>query len=109
MSGFNQLAFAAAVAAVISARSITDREAARQAGVASSTLTRCIRQDKCPDVHSLAKLADWAGLSVDVFVVRQRQIPETAFVVDQRRVVAAQRASEAAAQALAVLLGVDAR
>lgn len=107
VSGFSQAAFAAAVAAVITARDVSDRQTAREAGVAPSTLTRCVRQGKNPDVDTLARLCDWAGLSLDAFVVRQRPIPETPFVADQRRMVAAMQSADAAARALSLMLGGD--
>jgi transcriptional regulator with XRE-family HTH domain len=109
VSAFNQAAFAAAIAAVISARGLTDRAAAREIGVSPSTVTRSVRHDKRPDVDSLCLMVDWAGLSLDVFAVRQRPIPEMPSVADQRRIVAAQRAAESASQALASLLGMEAR
>lgn len=101
---FDQPAFAAAIAAVIEARGLSDRDVARQVGVAPSTITRSIRQGKNPDVDSLAALADWAGLPVDAFIIRTRDIA-TPTVDDVRRTIAAMRASEAAAAALRLMLG----
>jgi transcriptional regulator with XRE-family HTH domain len=100
---FDQPAFAAAIAAVIHARGLTDRQAALQAGLSPSTLTR-IRQGHNPDVDNLAALADWAQLPVDAFIVRTRDIA-TPLVDDVRRTVAALRASEAAVGALRLLVG----
>lgn len=102
-AGFDQPAFAAAVRSVIQARDLSDREAARQAGIAPSTITRAIRGEHNPDVHSLARLADWAALPIDAFITRTRTIA-TPSADDPRRIVAAMRAAEAAATALALLL-----
>lgn len=101
---FDHTAFAGAIVAVISAKGVSDREAARQAGVSPSTITRCIRQDHRPDVESLALLADWAGLPVDAFVLRQRPITDTPRVSQVRRIVAAEHAATAAHHALGLLL-----
>lgn len=103
-ASFDQPAFAAAVAAVIEARGLSDRQCAEQCDVAPSTITRAIRQGKNPDVDNLAALADWAGLPVDAFIVRTRDIA-TPTMDDVRRTVAAMRASEAAAAALRLMLG----
>jgi transcriptional regulator with XRE-family HTH domain len=103
-ASFDQPAFAAAIAAVIAARGLSDRQAAEQSGLAPSTITRAIRQGKCPDVDSLAALADWAQLPVDAFIIRTRAIA-TPLADDVRRTVAALRASEAAAVALRLLVG----
>lgn len=104
-AAFDQAAFASAFAGVISARGLSDREAARQAGVSASTITRCIRQAHRPDVDSLGLLVDWAGLPVEVFILRQRPIPDTPRVSETRRIIAAQSAAQAAAHALSLLLG----
>ncbi len=104
MTGFDQEAFAAAVTAVIQARGLSDRETARQAGVAPSTITRTIRQGKRPDVDNLAALCDWAGLPVDAFVKRHRPIPETPLVSHVRLIAAAHLSADAAAKALGLLL-----
>lgn len=106
MSGasFDQSAFAAAIAAVIHARGLSDRQTAEQSGLAPSTITRAIRQGRKPDVDSLAALADWAGLPVDAFIVRTNTLG-TPLVYDVRRMVAAMRASLAAAEALGLMLG----
>jgi transcriptional regulator with XRE-family HTH domain len=101
-ASFDQPAFAAAIAAVITARGLSDRQAAEQAGLSPSTLTR-IRQGHNPDVDNLAALADWAGLPVDAFIVRTRPIA-TLLADDVRRTVAALRASEAAALALRLMV-----
>jgi transcriptional regulator with XRE-family HTH domain len=103
-ASFDQAAFAAAIAAVIAARGISDRQAAEQAGLAPSTINRMIRQGKHPDVDSLAALADWARLPVDAFIVRTNPLA-TPLVNDVRCTVAAMRASQAAALALALMLG----
>lgn len=101
---FDQAAFAVAIAAVISARGLSDRQVADETGLAPSTITRAIRQGKNPDVDSLAALADWALLPVDAFVVRTRDIA-TPLADDVRRTVAALRASEAAALTLRLMVG----
>jgi transcriptional regulator with XRE-family HTH domain len=103
-AAFDTHAFAAAIAAVISARGLSDRQAAKQAGINPSTVTRAIRQGKNPDANSLAILADWAGLPVDAFIVRTRALA-TPLADDVRRTVAALRASEAAMAALSLLIG----
>jgi transcriptional regulator with XRE-family HTH domain len=103
-ASFDQPAFAAGIAAVIEARGLSDRDVARQVGVAPSTITRSVRQGKNPDVDSLAALADWAGLPIDAFITRTREIA-TPTAGDVRRTIAAMRASEAAAMALRLMLG----
>jgi transcriptional regulator with XRE-family HTH domain len=105
MSGsFDQPAFAAAIGAVISARGISDRQAAREAGINPSTINRAVRQGQRPDVDNLAAIADWARLPVDAFIIRTRAIA-TPLADDMRRTVAALRASEAAAAALRLMVG----
>lgn len=68
-SSFNALAFFTALDTVREDRGLSWRQAAQQAGVSQSTLTR-MAQGKRPDVDSLAKLANWSKLSVDSFIVR---------------------------------------
>lgn len=104
MPRFDSAAFASAIHAVIAARQLSDREVARQAGLSGSTITRTIRQGRSPDVEGFMRLADWAGLSLDAFIVRHRPIPEASSVSQQRRVVAAQQAAEAAALTLRLML-----
>lgn len=101
---FNHEGFRHAVQAIIAGRQLSDRDVARQAGLSSSTITRTIRQDKHPDVEGLMRLADWAGLSVDAFMMRHRPIPEAPSVSRQRNVAAAQQAAEAAALTLRLML-----
>jgi transcriptional regulator with XRE-family HTH domain len=103
---FDQAAFAAAIAAMIQAAGLSDAAAADQIGVSGSTIARVIRQGKNPDLDNLAAFADWARLPVDAFIVRSRPIA-TPTADDARRVIAAMRASEAAALALGLLLGGD--
>lgn len=103
---FDQIAFSRAIAAMIEARRLSDRQAADQIGVAPSTITRVIRQGKNPDLDSLAAFLDWVKLSADAFIVRSRDIA-TPRADDTRRVIAALRASEAAAAALRLMLGGD--
>jgi transcriptional regulator with XRE-family HTH domain len=101
---FDWPAFRAAVSAVIEARALSDRDVARQAGVSSSTPSRVVRQGDTGSVESVVRLADWAGLPLDAFV--QRRNPVASPTADETRaVVAALRASEAAAEALRLMLG----
>lgn len=104
---FDQEAFADAIQAVIAARDVTDRAVARATGLSPSTVTRTIRQGNSPDVEGFMRLADWAGLSLDAFIRRQRPIPETPLVSEQRRIVAAQQAADAAAKTLRLMIGGD--
>lgn len=101
---FDGYAFGAAVQAVISARGLSDREVARQAGVSPSTVWRTIRDGKTPDVEGFMRLADWARLSLDAFIVRRQPIPEPPLTSQQRRIVAASQAAEAAALTLRLML-----
>lgn len=98
-ASFDQETFAVAVGCVITARGLTDREAARQAGVASSTITRTVRQAFRPDVDSLAALADWAELPLDLFLRRARPLNEPGSLRELRRLVAALKAATDAAEA----------
>ena len=66
---FDADAFYAALDATREARSITWKTVAAEAGVSASTLTR-IAQGRRPDVDSLAALAAWSGLEVDIFLRR---------------------------------------
>jgi transcriptional regulator with XRE-family HTH domain len=101
---FDWPAFRAAVAAVIEARGLSDRDVATQAGLVSSTITRTIRQGDTASVESVVRFADWAGLPLDAFV--ERRNPVASPLVDETRAaVAALRASEAAAAALRLMLG----
>lgn len=104
MTEFDRDGFAAAVSAVVESRGISDRAVCRECGLSSSTATRIVRQGLMPDVTTLVRLADWAGLSVDAFVVRDRPLPATPLVYDQRRIAAAQQAARAAAETLALIL-----
>ena len=101
---FDWDAFRAAVAGVIAAREVSDRDAARGADVAPSTITRAIRHGDTASVENAAKLADWAGLSLDAFMTRRYPLA-TPRADDHRSVVAAMRASEAATLALRWMLG----
>lgn len=107
---FDQEAFSTAIAQVIRARGVTDREAAREAGVSSSTVTRCIRGDKCPDVHTLVALVDWAELPLEAFARRRRPLGHgTRGIGELARILAALRAAGAAADAvMAEAVGADA-
>lgn len=102
--GFQRDAFASALRAVVETRGVSDRRVCREAGLSPSTAVRVINQGQMPSTESLVALADWAGLSLDAFVVRRRAIPETPSVLDQRRVAAAQQAARAASEALALVL-----
>jgi transcriptional regulator with XRE-family HTH domain len=66
---FDSAAFFAALDAQRQARGLLWKQVATEGQVSPSTLTR-LAQGKRPDVDSLAALVDWAGLSVDAFVVR---------------------------------------
>lgn len=103
MTAFDWPAFRAAISGVIEARGLTDREAARSAGINSSLITRAIRREDSASVENIARLADWAGLALDAFV--QRRTPIASPTADgTRATVAALRASEAAAEALRLML-----
>ncbi len=106
MTTFDWDAYRTAVAAVIQERGMSDREAARGAGVNSSLITRTIRHGNDASVENTARLADWAGLSLDAFMERSRPLASP-FADEQRSVVAAMRASEAASMALRWMLGGD--
>ena len=97
---FDQAAWSAVIIAVISARGISDRQAATEAGVACSTITRTVRQDKRPDVDTLVALADWAGVPLELFARRKRPLEgvDGGAVEDARRLLAALRAAHEAAE-----------
>jgi len=64
---FDLRGFAAALNAERSARHLTWKEVARQAGVSASTLTR-MSQGRRPDVEGLARLVAWSGLDAGAFI-----------------------------------------
>jgi transcriptional regulator with XRE-family HTH domain len=64
---FDADAFYAALDMQRSARRITWKEVAQEAGVSASTLTR-MKQGKRPDIDSMAALAGWGGLDLDDYV-----------------------------------------
>ncbi|WP_291398014.1 helix-turn-helix domain-containing protein [Devosia sp.] len=69
--------FFSALDATRSARGITWKKVAEQAGVPASTLTR-MSQGRKPDVDTLSALCAWSGLKADAFISSQpRQKPET--------------------------------
>lgn len=63
---FDAEGFYAALDSTRSARNLTWKSVATEAGVAASTLTR-MGQGKRPDVDGLAALASWSGLDVREF------------------------------------------
>jgi len=64
---FDAEAFYAALDSRRQSRRITWKQVAEESGVSASTLTR-MAQGRRPDVDSMAALAAWSGLSVDLFV-----------------------------------------
>lgn len=97
---FDQQAWSAAIITVISARGVSDRQAAIEAGVSPSSLCRTVRGDKHPDVDTMVALADWAGVSLKLFARRTRPLAgvEPGAVQDARRLLAALRAAHDAAE-----------
>ncbi len=75
-AGFNEAAFFTALDEARRERHLTWRQVASQSGVGASTLTR-LSQGKRPDVDSLARLVDWAGLRADDFL-RRTSVPSDA-------------------------------
>lgn len=63
---FDGQAFFAALDAERQTRGFTWKKVAEQAGVPASTLTR-MSHGRHPDVHTLAALCDWSGLSSEKF------------------------------------------
>jgi transcriptional regulator with XRE-family HTH domain len=58
-------------------KNLTWKQVAEQSHVSASTLTR-MAQGKRPDVDSMAALAAWSGLSIDIFVVQEgKKSPQT--------------------------------
>ncbi len=72
---FDADAFYAALDGERMARELTWKKVADESGVSASTLTR-IAQGKRPDVDSLAALAAWSGLNVDMFVKGRLSLQE---------------------------------
>ncbi len=68
-AGFDAVAFFTALDEVRGSRGMTWRTIAAESGVGPSTLTR-LSQGKRPDVDSLARLVNWAGLRADDFLQR---------------------------------------
>lgn len=68
-AGFDAVAFFVALDEVRGSRGVTWRTVAGESGVGPSTLTR-LSQEKRPDVDSLARLVNWAGLRADDFLKR---------------------------------------
>lgn len=79
---FDRERFHATLDAARTARGLTWRQAAAQAGVSPSTFTR-IKDGHNPDVDGFAALVVWIGCSADDFIVRTRPIetPEPLAVV----------------------------
>jgi hypothetical protein len=94
-SPFDMRAFVMAVGTIQAARGVTDDVMCAEAGgLAPSSITR-MRQGRSLSISSIALLADWSGLSLDVFM--QRRNPVASPLADaQRRAIAAIRASEVA-------------
>lgn len=74
---FDAEAFYRALDSQRESRKITWKKVAEEAEVSASTLTR-MAQHKRPDVDSMAKLANWSGLSVDDFIGREKTAPVNA-------------------------------
>jgi transcriptional regulator with XRE-family HTH domain len=55
------------VSAKLASSGLTLREAAREAGVSPSTLSR-VTKDKLPDTETFAALVRWLGISADEFI-----------------------------------------
>lgn len=69
--------FFSALDATRSARGLTWKKVAEQAGVPASTLTR-MSQGRKPDVDTLSALCAWSGLKADIFMSGQpRERAET--------------------------------
>lgn len=75
--GFDAVAFFTALDETRSDRGITWRAVATESGVGPSTLTR-LSQGKRPDVDSLARLVNWAGLRADDFLRRSSEAGDAA-------------------------------
>lgn len=67
VGSFDADAFYVALDLQRTARQLTWKQVAVEAGISPSTLTR-MKQGKRPDVDSMAALAAWAGLDVDDYV-----------------------------------------
>lgn len=69
-ASFDGRAFYAALDSERSARHLTWKDVAQQAGISASTLTR-MSQGRRPDVDGLATLLAWSGLDVSAFIRSQ--------------------------------------
>lgn len=69
MATFDADAFNAAVEATRKARGLTRRQAATEAGISPSTLTR-LDQGKSVDMANFAALVGWLGVGADTFINR---------------------------------------
>lgn len=76
-TGFDALAFAAALDTERETRRLHWNQVAEQAGVSASTLTR-LGQGKRPDVDGLARLLDWSGLNAATFIRSERPLARAA-------------------------------
>ena len=74
IKGFNARAFYEVLEQVVTARSVTWRELARDTGITPSTLSRMAR-GKWPDAAGLAALSAWADLNPADFVFRSASAP----------------------------------
>lgn len=71
---FDASGFWAAVDSTCVARGLTHKQAAAQAGISASTMTR-LSQGKKPDVDTFAALVLWMGISADLFL-RQEPVAD---------------------------------
>ncbi|SHJ77592.1 hypothetical protein SAMN02745911_3288 [Aureimonas altamirensis DSM 21988] len=67
--------FFASLDSVRSARNLTWKKVAEQAGVPASTLTR-MSQGRKPDVDSFSALCTWSGLKADNFMADRKERTE---------------------------------
>ncbi len=85
---FDRLLFGAAIAAHCQQRHISARQAAREAGVSSATLSRLLGVNKTPDMETFGRLCSWLGQSPASFFAESGQAGETLVVSVQTQVVA---------------------
>ena len=78
---FDHQGFSTALRGIILARGVSLRSVAREIGVAQATMSRMFKSQTPPDVETLAKLADWSGLSVDAFIRRRQTTFRTGDVI----------------------------
>lgn len=62
------------ISALRKKKGITQEELANELGVSAQAVSKWENNSSCPDVSLLTEIADYFGVSVDLFFVRMRKI-----------------------------------